>query len=408
MQPPQASERAPLWFGPGARLEELAALLSALGSEPSGGLDEAGDLCELDGAPVLLVWDADTLAQEELGFLRRHVARSRGGSLVLVGDDVTRRGVRSLLRDARVRFLPWPPDVDDLRALVEHSGAAVATTAPSAAASARSAPERSRIEPDDELAEIESILSGGESARLAANAPTDEAESLAGAPEAPAPAPLGSAVRLDPPPAYFKDQVADLADIAQRIQLSLDAAQTDDGEAFQHVGQEVERLVQFTRTLGYLVSPPSPGTQSFDLSEMVDVFLAGAPRTPESPRLLFRGGGALPVRSDRALLSQALDAFLFLAQSCATKGEIVRLQTRAEGEICVLTIQFPPGPLAEIEPEQILQPYGLRRTIPKLGPNALAAATGIIAGQGGRALLERNGQGRLGWRIELPRAPGRG
>jgi len=36
------------------------------------------------------------------------------------------------------------------------------------------------------------------------------------------------------------------------------------------------------------------------------------------------------------------------------------------------------------------------------------AATGIIAGQGGRALLERAGQGRLGWMIELPRAAGAG
>ena len=86
----------------------------------------------------------------------------------------------------------------------------------------------------------------------------------------------------------------------------------------------------------------------------------------------------------------------------------MRLQTRSDGENCVLTIQFPPGPLADLEPERILQPYGLRRVVPKLGPNALAAATGIIAGQGGRALLERAGQGRLGWMIELPRAVGAG
>jgi hypothetical protein len=216
------------------------------------------------------------------------------------------------------------------------------------------------------------------------------------------------ATRLEPPPPYFKDQVADLADIAQRIQLSLDGATNGKGETIERVGQEVERLVQFTRTLGYLVSPPTPGAQTFDLSEMVEVFLAGTPKTPESPRLLFRGGGELPVRSDRALLSQALDAFVFLAQSCAAKGEIVRLQTRPDGESCVLTIQFPPGPLADLEPERILQPYGLRRVVPKLGPNALAAATGIIAGQGGRALLERAGQGRLGWMIELPRAAGAG
>jgi len=385
------SQRAPLWFGPGARLAELAALLQALGSEAAGTLGEPGDLVELPDGAVRLVWDVDTLAQEDLGFLRRHVARAQGGELVLVGDDVTRRSMRMLLRANRVRFLPWPPDIEDLRALAGssgHSSPVARTVAPRNPAAAAPAD-------DEELAQIEDILAGGATTRRTAEEP----------PAAPR-APAGS--KLEPPPPYFKDQVADLADIAQRIQLSLDGATNGKGETIERVGQEVERLVQFTRTLGYLVSPPTPGAQTFDLSEMVEVFLAGAPKAPESPRLLFRSGGALPLRSDRALLSQALDAFLFLASSCSGKGEIVRLQTRAEGDLCVLTIQFPPGVLADLEPERILQPYGLRRAIPKLGPNALAAATGIVAGQGGRALLERVGQGRLGWRIELPRAAGRG
>jgi len=404
MEPRPELERAPLWFGPGTRLEELAALLQALGVEPAGALAEPGDLCELERGPVRLVWDADTLAQEELGFLRRHVERA-GGEVVIVGDDVTRRGVRSLLRHANVRFLPWPPDIEDLRALAGASAPSDAILQPPPRASAP-ASARAQTPPDDELSEIESILSGGDAPR--ASALRTEPELDLPAPVAP-PATPAHPARLEPPPAYFKDQVADLADIAQRIQLSLEAAgDGKDGESVERVGQEVERLMQFTRTLGFLVSPPAPGSQLFDLSEMVEVFLASTAKTPESPRMLFRGGGALPVRSDRTLLTQAFDAFLFLAQSCAVKGEIVRLQTRAEGDLCVLTIQFPPGPLAELEPEQILQPYGLRRAVPKLGPNALAAATGILAGQGGRALLERVGQGRLGWRIELPRAAGRG
>jgi len=387
MEPREALERAPLWFGPGARLEELAALLQTLGAEAAGTLAEAGDLVEMEPGPVRLVWDADTLLQEELGFLRRHVTRAQGGEVLLIGDDVTRRGMRSLLRYANVRFLPWPPDLDDLRALV--GPASMRRGAP------RSAPTPAPR--DDELEQIESILSSDEPPPAAAARPVAR------------PAPEPQPARLEPPPPYFKDQVADLADIAQRIQLSLDGASDEKSvEGLGKVGQEVERLVQFTRTLGYLVAPPTPGSQTFDLSEMVEVFLAGVPKTPESPRLLFRGGGELPVRSDRALLSQALDAFIFLAQSCAAKGEIVRLQTRAEGDSCALSIQFPPGPLADFEPERILQPYGLRRAVPKLGPNALAAATGIIAGQGGRALLERSGQGRLGWLIELPRAVGRG
>jgi hypothetical protein len=394
MEPPAQSQRAPLWFGPGARLAELAALLQALGTEAAGTLGEPGDLVELTEGAVRLVWDVDTLAQEDLGFLRRHVARAKGGELVLVGDDVTRRSMRMLLRGNHVRFLPWPPDIEDLRALAGGAGNVSGHSSPAARTVAPRHPAAAPAD-DDELAQIEDILSGDATTRRAVEVP----------PAAPR-APAGS--KLEPPPPYFKDQVADLADIAQRIQLSLDGATNGKGETIERVGQEVERLVQFTRTLGYLVSPPTPGAQTFDLSEMVEVFLASTPKTPESPRLLFRGGGELPVRSDRALLSQALDAFVFLAQSCAAKGEIVRLQTRPDGESCVLTIQFPPGPLADLEPERILQPYGLRRVVPKLGPNALAAATGIIAGQGGRALLERAGQGRLGWMIELPRAAGAG
>jgi hypothetical protein len=386
-------DRAPLWFGPGTRLAQLAALLQALGVQPAGELAEAGDVSDLPRTALRLLWDADTLGPEDLGFLRRHVKRAQGGELVLLGDDFTRRGLRSLLRQGNVRFLPWPPDIEDLRSLAGGTGS-VAARPPARAAAPQTAGTPSD---DDELGQIESILSAGE-LPLAPRA---------GAP-APTPLPPVSSTRVESPPSYFKDQVADLADIAQRIQLALETADEKDSENLQGVGQEVERLVQFTRTLGYLVSPPTPGTQTFDLSEMVDVFLAGTPKTPESPRMLFRGGGSLLVRSDRALLSQALDAFLFLAQSCAGKGEIVRLQTRAEGELCVLSIQFPPGPLAETEPEKILQPYGLRRAIPKLGPNALAAATGIVAGQGGRVLLERAGTTRLGWRIELPRAAGRG
>lgn len=436
------SDPPSLWIGPGARLEELAALLETLGSKPASTLADAGDLYELGAGERRVLWDADALSSEDLGFLRRHLARSAGTELVLVGEDLTRRAVRALLGETRVRFLAWPPDLDDLRRL---AGPALA---PKVLTPARARARPSPVEPatrsgeDEQLAEIESILRGGESAEPRASEPIPRAsepiaraaaapasiQPAASAPAAPpdereapletslefqrqlgepAPAEPATRARLDPPPAYFRDQVADLADIAQRIQLSVEMARGEPkpDEALQDVEQEVERLLQFTRTLGFLVAPPAPGAQNFDLTEMVEVFLASSvAKGPDAPRILFRDGGKLPVRSDRALLSQALDAFLFLAQSCAGKGEIVRVQTRAENDQCVLSIEFPPGPLSDLEPEQVLTPYGLRRAVPKLGPNALAAATGIVAGQGGRALLERSSAGRLGWRVELPRA----
>lgn len=406
--PPAASDFA-LFLGPGPHSQRLASVLRSLGAPALSPLADLAELAQSSGKSQRLLLDANLLPREDHGLVYRWLRRTQG-ELVLYGDERGRLLARELLREARTRYLSWPLDLLDLEWLCQASHDAAPASIPQPAA-------LSSATDDPELEAIEAILRGEPTS---SERPDEVAEEEAEADfeldpielaqlEPTSSSPPVAAATLEVPPSYFKDQVADLADIAQRIELSLElVGEADERAALGPLEDEVRRLVQFTRTLGYLVAPPGVGHQHLDLSELVEIFLSSAvSRADDAPRCLFRGGGPLPIRSDRSLLTQALDAFFFVAQHCAESGEIVRVQT-SQGAMngrpsAVVTIEFPAGPLSGLAVEQILSPYGLRRVLPALGPNALAAATGILAGQGGRALLERRGENRLCWRLELPR-----
>src|SRR6185295_17519775 len=120
--------------------------------------------------------------------------------------------------------------------------------------------------------------------------------------------------------------------------------------------------------------------------------VSGMPKKgPASPRWLVRSSGPLPVHSDKELLLQVFDALLYVAEKCSGRTDIVRVQATqsdldGQGRARV-TIEFAAGPLAEIEAAHVLEPYGLRRVLPDLGPNALSAALRIVQGQGGELQL---------------------
>ncbi|HVS11641.1 MAG TPA: hypothetical protein VMS76_17355, partial [Planctomycetota bacterium] len=108
--------------GPGPRLEGMAQLLAALASRHGAlaRVEELADLAELlTGAPEAghLVLDVDHLPAEDIGFLRRFLARHPGWKLVLVGQDAGRQTARSVLALPRTRWLAWPPDLDQLHEL---------------------------------------------------------------------------------------------------------------------------------------------------------------------------------------------------------------------------------------------------------------------------------------------------
>ncbi len=68
------------------------------------------------------------------------------------------------------------------------------------------------------------------------------------------------------------------------------------------------------------------------------------------------------------------------------------------------SIRFPAGRFEHLHPAKILEPYALRRELPELGANSLAAATGIVSGQGGSVELHKEPGGGLEWLVRLPSA----
>jgi len=224
---------------------------------------------------------------------------------------------------------------------------------------------------------------------------------------------------IDAPP-WWRAQVADLADAAQRIDLSLKmlaeaAPEIDEGDLdeartrLRELEGEVARLLQFTRTLGYVAAPPPAGSQTFDLGEIVHLFAAGLAQSgPEAPRCQYKTSAGAVVRSDRQLLSQALDAVFFLVRCTSRKGDLVRAQVQLidvdEKPWIEMSLDFPSGPLEGFPQEDVVSPYSLTDLFPELGPNALAAAAGIVAGQEGRLSLVNRAPGRMTWHLHLPRA----
>lgn len=461
MQADERTARGSIVVGPGERLSLFATVVRALGRAD---VAQAGDVEELSGssdAQGLLVLDAEEIAAEDLGYVRRFLDRRSSFRLMVVGDDPSTRVARGLLARRGASWLAWPPDLDDLAAIAGRAGArSTRTTSEEAGAdeeidrprAARPEPARSvagqeprgpSMTPDspgkvgsnvlgakppasslrtsarahgdvsrEEMSEIQSILEGNETSAAPANSGNSgNGESGSISPARPDDARPEPRARM---PRWWRDQIADLADAAQRIELGTravrDAAGDFDPEAgarLDALDAEVARLVQFARTLACVAAPPPRGEQTFDLTETLQLFVTQlANRGTDSPRCQFRAGGKTFVRSDRALLGTALDAFFYLAGACSSKGELVRLQVRrAErlGEpMAEVRLEFPAGPLASTDIARILEPYGVRRILPALGPNALAAAIAIVEGQGGSATLGTSGDGRLEWRIELP------
>lgn len=412
-----------LLFGPGDRLNRLIVLVRA--TSPEARARQLADLDELGGRRAdagLLLVDADLLPVEDLGYLRRFLSRNEGFQITLVGEDPSRRVARSLLRLPRVQWLGWPPDIEDLQAFAG-TPAPARRPAPSPLAEPMSEPPAPVIRPatrasgpehssEDELDRIEAILD------LPEPPAEEEPETESAGTEALA-SEAGSVGMGGPvPPPYFRDQVADLADIVQRIEGGLATlreqesdASPAEGESVEALSSDVARLAQFTRTLSYLSAAPPRGDQRFDLAELVETLVSGMPKKgPASPRWLVRSSGPLPIHSDKELLLQVFDALLYVAEKCSGRSDIVRVQaTQSEADAeprAHVTIEFAAGPLAEIDPARVVEPYGLRRVLPDLGPNALSAALRIVQGQGGELRLASPARGRLSWILGVPMAAG--
>ncbi|MDF1836386.1 MAG: hypothetical protein P1V35_00830 [Planctomycetota bacterium] len=209
---------------------------------------------------------------------------------------------------------------------------------------------------------------------------------------------------------WYKGQIADLNDLAQRLHLDLFALEEDvplQGHPIaMALREDVARLSQFARTLGFLASPPAQGEQTFSLATLVQEQLGALTGLgPDAPRFLFRGQTQAQVRSDKMLLVSALDALLQVAGQCAgSQSETVRVECLDLGEIAQIKIGFRAGPIADLTPEEIFEPYALRPHMADIGPNALSAARSILRGQGGDLQLEVPDSGDCAFLLNLPLA----
>jgi hypothetical protein len=138
---PQAGERrapsAALLHGSGRRAREVARVCAALseldleGARRREGLPEAalGDMEELlaPRAPEgLLVLESARIPGEDIGFVRRFLERHPGWRLLVLADDAGEARAKGLLALRRAQWLPWPPNLEELRALIAPLGAGAA------------------------------------------------------------------------------------------------------------------------------------------------------------------------------------------------------------------------------------------------------------------------------------------
>lgn len=210
-------------------------------------------------------------------------------------------------------------------------------------------------------------------------------------------------------PPWLRDQAADLADIVQTLELRARASHSHVG-----ISAELARLRQFTRTIGYVASPPPRGGQNFDVAIHVEEQLgAMVGDRPDAPRLLFkREGEQFDVVADKALVAQAFEALLRTATNCCGAGDVVRVSvldtSEADTRLARTTIEFPKGPLAPLTPAAILEPYALKGLLSGVGAHALSAAGAITVGQGGDLQLEEISKERFAFVVELPRVEATG
>jgi hypothetical protein len=405
--------------GPGPRLEGMAQLLAALASR-HGALARAeaaeiADLAELlTGAPEAghLVLDVDHLPAEDIGFLRRFLARHPGWELVLVGQDAGRQTARSVLALPRTRWLAWPPDLDQLHELAR--GPVGSVGGEMAAGPPTQEPPRQEPPPQEPSSAAEPPVEiPRPPVRLprAARAPAEELPPVRPAlPERAIEPPPRARAESAPAIPHLREQIAVLADIAQRLELSFGALRetkrAPEGE-LEGMALELRRLLRFTRALSHLASPQGEGGERFELGALVEEELAALTlKARRAPRLSWRGSGKLWVRADRVAFTMALESLLVLARACAGVGETVRVEAGAGlSDDLWIRIDFPAGPLAGIDPEKVLDPVVLAERLREIGVEEIGAAIAILRAQGAELSAYASPGEHLLLQIRMPLAP---
>ncbi len=338
-------------LGPGPRLEGLEPLLASLAGTVNGpGAADVHTLADLDElvdpfpASGRVVLDGDHLLVEDIGFVRRFLSRNPDWSLILVGEDAARQTARTVLALERTSWLAWPPDLDQLKALVRDPHAPTWTPAPPRA--------------------------------------------------------------LTREPRILREQASDLADAVQRLELAYSAlreAADLSGDEAEACSAELHRLREFTR--GLRGEGEAGQTGDFDLGSLIEEELTGLTvRGADAPRYLFKSAGDLLVSSDPERLREALREVLLLARAASSAGDVIRVQARAEPEGAVaIDVDAPLGPLAGLARREWLDPATLARRLPEVQAETLSAAFATLRELHGRLEGGPSSAGRQRLRVTLGR-----
>jgi hypothetical protein len=263
--------------------------------------------------------------------------------------DAGRQEARSLLALPRASWLAWPPDLDQLRGLVQPPAA------PPHAGPARAA-----------------RAVAGAAARGA------DVEGLAG----------------------------ELGDIARRLTGAFEALRTSarlSEPQVEGLAAEVERLTRLSASVSVVSSPPSRGHERFDLDALLEEELAVlALQQKKAARFKYRGGAALHVAADREALTRAFGSCLHFARSAAAEGEVVRVITSPSDGMVAVRIEFPATNLGDVEPSALLQSGGRSRS--GAPSHDLSAARAVVRSQGGDLELSAPKEGELEILVLLPAA----
>jgi hypothetical protein len=125
----KGAARAILLVGSGQRPREIGAVLAALaalraeageGAEPvrPHGLGDLEELLSRGPGYGTLILEYGRVPAEDIGFVRRFLERHPSWRLLVVGDDPQAPSARGLLGLPRSQWVPWPPDLEQLRALL--------------------------------------------------------------------------------------------------------------------------------------------------------------------------------------------------------------------------------------------------------------------------------------------------
>ncbi len=341
-------------LGPGPRLEGLQPLLGSLSGTVNGptpvNVEALTDLDELvDTFPMAgrLILDGDHLLLEDIGFVRRFLSRNPDWSLVLVGADAARQTARTVLAFDRASWLAWPPDLDQLKGLVQNPDAVLWTPA---------APGDRRAQPRE--------------------------------------------------PRLLREQASDLADAVQRLELAYAALRESNdlsGEEAEACTAELRRLRNFT--LGLRGDSPGGASDEFDLGALLEEELTGLTvRGPNAPRYLFKSSGDLFVQNDPERLRAALREVLLLGRAASATGDVIRVQAMADADDAVsIDVDAPLGPLAGLSRREWLDPATLAQRLPEVHAETLKSAFALLRELGVRLEGGPSAAGRQRLRLSLGR-----